>query len=161
MEVPDVGRDVSEYFLFPSALFAERAPHKVQTILGSCVAVCLHDVKLKFGGINHFMMPWWKGEGIPSPKFGDVSIELLVKKMESLGSHRGNLVAKIFGGANQHFQKSNLLDVGDRNIKTAETFLNNYQIPIVGKSVGGGQGRKICFHTGTGQVFMKLLDSPE
>src|SRR6478609_4806111 len=95
---------VPEHFLFPSALFADQNPHRVQTILGSCVAVCLHDTRLGWGGINHFMMPWWNGDGIPSPKYGDVSMELLLKKMESFGSHRTDLVAKVFGGANQHFK---------------------------------------------------------
>jgi len=160
MELSDVGQDIADYFLFPSALFADRVPHGVQTILGSCIAVCLHDVKLGFGGINHYMMPWWKGEGIPSPKYGDVSIELLVRKMELLGSNRSNLIAKIFGGANQHFQNSTL-DIGGRNIETALTSLDDFGIPIIGKSVGGAHGRKIFFHTGTGQVFMKTLDRPE
>ena len=161
MQTSAIAQDISEYFLFPSALFADRAPHHVQTILGSCIAVCLYDVNLHFGGINHYMMPWWNGEGIPSPKYGDVSMELLVKKMESLGSLKMNLVAKVFGGANQHFQENSLMDIGDRNVKTALTFLEDHRIPVIGKSVGGSQGRKLLFHTDTGNVYMKLLNRIE
>jgi len=156
-----ITQDVQEHFLFPSALFADQAPHRVQTILGSCVAVCLYDTRQGWGGINHYMMPWWNGEGIPSPKYGDVSMELLLKKMESFGSYKSDLVAKVFGGANQHFQKTSLLDIGERNINTAITFLENQHIPIMGQSVGGTQGRKIVFFTGTGQVYMKLLNQIE
>jgi len=158
MPITDAALDVAEYFLFPSALFADRTPHCVQTILGSCIAVCLHDVKLGIGGINHYMMPWWNGEGIPSPKYGDVSMELLLKKMETLGSYRTNLVAKVFGGANQHFQSNSLMDIGERNIKTALTFLEDNRIPVMAQSVGGMQGRKIIYYTQTGQVYVKLLN---
>ncbi len=29
----------------------------IATLLGSCVAVCLWDPKLRVGGLNHFMLP--------------------------------------------------------------------------------------------------------
>lgn len=147
----------SEHFLFPSTLFAERPAHRVQTILGSCVAVCLYDTKLGFGGINHYMLPWWNGKGIPSAKYGDVAIDLLLKRMESLGASQHNLVAKIFGGGSQHFQAGN--SVGERNIQTAEKLLMKYGIAVAGRNTGGELGRKIIFHTATGKVFMKFLDS--
>src|SRR5688572_13771956 len=93
---------VVEYYLFPSTIFAELLPHQVKTILGSCVAVCLFDQVLNYGGINHYMLPWWNGNGMPSPKYGDIAIERLIDKMLFLGSQKKNLVAKIFGGASQH-----------------------------------------------------------
>src|SRR6188768_1151183 len=83
-----------EYFLFPSTLFADRRSHKVQTILGSCIAVCLFDDRLKFGGINHYMMPWWNGKDLPSPKYGDIAVDRLIEKMIALGSVKQNLSAK-------------------------------------------------------------------
>ena len=150
--------EVYEHFLFPNTIYVSKKPARVQTILGSCVAVCLYDPVLGYGAINHYMMPWWNGEGMPSPKYGDVSMELLLKKMETLGSYRTNLVAKVFGGANQHFQSNSLMDIGERNIKTALTFLEDNRIPVMAQSVGGMQGRKIIYYTQTGQVYVKLLN---
>jgi len=63
------------HFLYPAALFASRTPHMVTTILGSCVAICLYDPILKFGGINHYMLPLWNGQGLASPKYGNIAIE--------------------------------------------------------------------------------------
>ena len=60
--------DISRFFLYPAALFVNKRPHQVTTILGSCVAVCLYDAKLRQGGINHFMLPFWNGQGLASPK---------------------------------------------------------------------------------------------
>lgn len=150
---------VTEYFLFPSTLFFNKGPHRVQTILGSCVAICLYDERLKWGGINHYMLPWWNGKGVPSPKYGDVAIEQLVEKMISMGSQKKDLIAKIFGGASQHSLGTGGMQIGLRNAAIAESLLLAYGIKIVSKNIGGTQGRKIVFHTHTGQVFMKYLES--
>jgi chemotaxis protein CheD len=152
---------MTEQFLFPSTIFVDPLPHQVLTILGSCVAVCLFDDRLKYGGINHYMLPWWNGNVMPTPKYGDVAIERLIEKMISLGSYQGNLVAKIFGGAQQHTTVENGLGVGDRNVVTAEKKLAMQGIPIIGRSTGGERGRRIVFHTHTNQVFMKFLTAVE
>jgi len=152
-----VCQDISEYFLFPSTLFAARGPHRVQTILGSCIGVCLFDCRMKFGGINHYMMPWWNGRDLPSPKYGDVAIDRLIEKMVALGGSERDMVAKIFGGANQlTFRKG--FDIGEQNVSLARDLLKKHEIKIVGENVGGDRGRKIVFHTDTGQVFMKFLE---
>ncbi len=126
----------------------------VTTVLGSCVAVCLFDGKENIGGINHYMLPFWNGKELASPKYGNIAIESLVKKMEQLGSKRENLIAKIFGGANQ---LSHTMGVGQRNIKVAEEILAELKIKIVAKSLGGHKGRKLNFNTSTGEVFMKYI----
>jgi len=159
MKALDVAID--EHFLFPSTLFAERSPHRVQTILGSCVAVCLFDLEMEYGGINHYMLPWWNGNGMPSPKYGDVAIERLIEKMTILGSRKTNLVAKIFGGASQYTLNREVFDISNRNIATAEKLLNSHKIRIVAQNTGGPKGRKIVFHTQTNQVLMKYLEPTE
>ncbi len=146
------------HFLFPSTLLASTEPHYVQTVLGSCISVCLYDELMMWGGINHYMMPWWNGKGVPSPKYGDVAIEQLIEKLIAKGSQKFNLVAKIFGGACQHSIGSGSIDIGSRNIATAESELKKHGIKIVSKSVGGMCGRKIVFDTQTGKVFLKYLD---
>jgi chemotaxis protein CheD len=148
----------SGHFLFPSTLFAHRSPHHVQTVLGSCISVCLFDDQLKYGGINHYMMPWWNGKNLPSPKYGDIAIERLIEKMIALGTVKQNLVAKIFGGANQ-LAFRNRFDIGEQNTTIARDLLKKHGIVITGENVGGDRGRKIVFNTQTGQVFMKILDS--
>jgi chemotaxis protein CheD len=146
--------EIDHHFLFPSTLVVSRNKCRIQTILGSCVSVCLFDERLKWGGINHYMLPWWNGKGVPSPQYGDVAIERLIEKVISLGSHKNNLVAKIFGGANQHGSQ-----IGSQNAEIAEQILNAHHIRILSKSTGGERGRKIVFDPKTGQVFMKYLSS--
>ena len=145
-------------FLYPAALFASKEPHRVSTILGSCVAVCLYDSILKVGGINHYMLPFWNGQGLASPKYGNIAIEKLVEKMLSLGSKKTNIRAKVFGGGEVIDTNISQFHIGERNIKLAMEMLEELRIPIVAKSVGGKLGRKIEYYTLTGEVKQRYID---
>ena len=144
------------HFLYPAALFASKEAVTVSTILGSCVAVCLFDKSRNIGGINHFMLPLWNGQGLESPKYGNIAIRKLLQKLEALGCRKEDLVAKIFGGGEvietgTHFQ------IGARNIQTAEEELKALGIPIIARSTGGKNGRKLEVDTETGAVRQRLI----
>lgn len=151
------GANPQSYHLYPAELFVHRSPHMISTILGSCVSVCIYDSVMKFGGMNHFMLPLWNGNGLASPKYGNIAIPKLIEKMEALGSYRNNLIAKIFGGGEVIEKMSVHFNIGERNISIARKMLEEYGIPIVGSSVGGPNGRKIEMCTLTGEVRMKLV----
>jgi len=151
--------DIEQHYLYPSALFASARPHKVVTVLGSCVSVCLWDPFLRIGGINHYMLPLWNGEGLASPKYGNIAIEKLIERMLYLGSRKANLQAKIFGGGEViDVNISGRFRIGERNIAIAKELLEEHRIPIVAQSVGGKRGRKLMFLTSTGEVFQKIID---
>lgn len=150
--------EIQKHFLYPSTLYASRTPTSVNTILGSCVAICLYDPILKIGGINHFMLPLWNGQGLVSPKYGNIAAEKLVDKMLSLGSQKSNLVAKVFGGAEVIESSIKIFNIGSRNIAIAYEMLEEFKIPIVAKSVGGKLGRKIEFNSSTGEVKQRYID---
>jgi chemotaxis protein CheD len=153
---PSTGEEnMQKHYLYPSALFAERTPYLVDTILGSCVAVCLYDDKTKIGGINHFMLPLWNGDGLATPKFGNVAIEKLIERMIQLGCKKENLKAKLFGGASQI---NSSMEIGLRNVEVAKDILAQHKIPVIAENVFGKVGRKIRYNTGTGQVMMKFLN---
>ncbi len=145
------------FFLYPSAIFVTKQPYIINTILGSCVAVCMWDKVLKFGGINHYMLPFWNGQGLASPKYGNIAIEKLIEKMIGLGSNKKNLIAKVFGGGEIIETQQNIFNIGERNIKLAEEILFKENIPIKSLSVGGNMGRKIIFYTFTGEIRQKYI----
>ncbi len=149
--------NLGSHYLYPAALFASKDPFLVNTILGSCVAVCLYDPILKIGGVNHFMLPLWNGQGLASPKFGNIAIDKLLEKMLSLGSQKPHLRAKVFGGGEVIETKSNQFHIGERNIKIAMEMLQELRIPIISSSTGGNNGRKIQFLTHTGEVRQKYI----
>lgn len=145
------------HFLYPAELTAVKKPHRVTTILGSCVAVCLWDPEMQIGGINHFMLPLWNGQGLASPRYGNFATEKLINKMEDLGAHKANLKAKLFGGAEVIIHQSNRLRIGERNVEIARQILREQNIPIISQSAGGHLGRKILFFTDTGKVLLKYI----
>ncbi|MGQ1785606.1 MULTISPECIES: chemotaxis protein CheD [unclassified Saccharicrinis] len=147
-----------QHFLYPSSLFVSKEPYLVKTILGSCVAVCLWDSKLKIGGINHFMLPNWNGNDLASPKYGNIAIDKLIDRMLFLGSKIENLQAKVFGGGELLQTGISKTVIGERNIRVAKLMLEERKIPVVSSSTGGKRGRKIIFFTDTGEVRHKLLD---
>lgn len=150
--------ELKTHFLYPSALFANTDTVLVNTILGSCVAVCLFDPYLQIGGINHYMLPLWNGQGLASPKYGNIAIEKLIEKMESLGSKKSNMIAKVFGGANIFESKLEQFQIGERNIAIAGQVLGEQRIKIVSSSTGGHLGRKIQYLTSTGEVRQKMIE---
>jgi chemotaxis protein CheD len=150
--------NIEQHFLYPSALFASAKPHRVVTVLGSCVSVCLWDPVLSIGGINHFMLPFWNGNGLASPKYGNIAIEKLIERMLLLGSSKANLRAKVFGGGEVIETNIANFRIGERNIAIAKEMLEAHRIPVVAQSVGGKNGRKLMFVTSTGEVFQKIIE---
>ncbi len=150
----------SKHFLYQGAIFVSRKSMHVITILGSCISVCLWDTVLKFGGMNHYLLPFWNGEGLASSKYGNIAIEKLIDQMCSNGSMKRNIQAKVFGGAQQfNLNSTSTFKIGETNINLAFSKLEQENIPIVKHSVGGSRGRKIIFATNTGEILMKYVGS--
>jgi chemotaxis protein CheD len=103
------------------------------------------------------MLPLWNGEGLATPKYGSIAIPKLIEKMIGLGCSKKNLRAKIFGGGEVFNGSSFPVKIGDRNIHLAQDLLEAEKIPVVGFDMGGKTGRKILYHTGTGDVLVKRL----
>lgn len=147
----------TSHFLHPSTIWTSKEPQWVTTILGSCVSVCLFDKRTCIGGINHFMLPYWNGEGLESPRYGNVAIAQLFQKMLEFGVKKEDMVCKIFGGAEMLAEQVSVFNVGRRNIELANKLILELGIPVAGSSIGGKLGRKIHFNTGTGEVLQKYL----
>lgn len=146
------------HFLQPTLIYASEKPTLIQTILGSCVSVCLWDTKLHIGGMNHYMLPLWNGNGLATPKYGNIAIEKLIEKMLSLGCRKKDLVAKTFGGGKIiETNKSYHLQIGSQNIIIADEMLKSAKIPVIIQNTGGTHGRKIQFYTNTGVVLHKFI----
>ncbi len=102
------------------------------TVLGSCVAACIHDPVAGVGGINGLM---------------------------KLGARRERLEAKLFGGA-KLFEGLN--DVGAANASFARRFLEDEGIPITAASLGGRKARRVEFFPATGRARQREVDqNPE
>ena len=125
------------------------------TILGSCVACCLHDPVSRVGGMNHFLLPGDESAGDDSLRYGVNSMELLINGLLRRGAQRDRLEAKLFGGARV---LAGLSDVGSQNAAFARRFLKEEGIPCIGESLGGDQARRVRFSPTTGAARQLLLE---
>lgn len=141
-----------------SDLKTAEAPVVLQTILGSCIAICLWDPNLKIGSLAHALLPTRSYSSTMSKnnpkKYVDSLIEFQLKELQAKGVMRKNLVAKIAGGANMFAPliPDTENHVGKKNARKAIQILEHYSIPIKAKDTGNFFGRKIEFNLSTGVV---------
>lgn len=136
---------------------ASHKPLCMETVLGSCVAVCLCDPVFGAGGMNHILVPSSHTDCACSSRCGVQAMELLINALMKLGADRRRITAKAFGGGNvlPVFQTPT---VGDLNAAFVREFLATERIPLVGERMGGSQAVRVTFHAHTGRVFVQSLD---
>jgi chemotaxis protein CheD len=150
-------------YLHPGQLVASKEPCVVTTILGSCVSVCVFDPERRVGGMNHFVLPESFDKSASSARFAPAAHEDLLARILELGASHEKLRAKLFGGAFifSQFKDAGHADreqpLGLRNVAAARQLLLDAGIPVVAEDVGGGRGRKVVFHTGSGEAWVKTL----
>ena len=142
------------HYLFPGTIFVHKDQHLVTTVLGSCVSVCIWHPKAQVGGINHYLLPLWNGEGLPTPKYGNIAIARLIEKVRRIAGE-GELIAKVFGGASMWSRTEGALAVGERNVELAFKQLEEEKIKVISQDVWGEMGRKVIFDTKTGSVLLR------
>lgn len=148
--------NINTNFIHVGQIHVDNGSIQISTVLGSCIGVCLYDKKLGIGGMNHYLLPFWNGNGLQSLKFGNISIPKLIEAMMEKGAKTDSIEAKIFGGASINFSTCNQnMLVGEKNILVAREVLSDYKIKIVAEDVGGNSGRKIQFNLENGKVLLK------
>jgi chemotaxis protein CheD len=132
----------------------------VATVLGSCISVCMRDATIGVGGLNHFLLPKNNGSADASAgeRYGDTAMEVLINGLLKRGAKRGNLEAKVFGGA-RVLSGATMLAIGDGNIAFVEDFLKREGIPVVSKDVGGTRSRRIHYQPATGRAWVQHVQS--
>lgn len=141
-------QQTQQYFLHTGDIFISAQPYLIRTILGSCVSVCLWDERKKQGGMNHYIFNTsWKNER--NPKYGEVSIPLMIDMMLQNGSRLSSMKAHIIGGGNNLGMNPK---IGEDNVLIADRILEEAGIPVVIRNVGGQYGRKVIFNNQTGEL---------
>lgn len=148
--------------ILPGEYYATTEKTLILTVLGSCVAVCLRDPKLKIGGMNHFLLPNDNSVGdspvSASARYGTYAMEILMTQIMKLGGDKNRLEAKVFGGG-AVLQGMTTNTVGQRNAEFVVDFLNTENIPIMASDLLDIYPRKVYFFPETGEVKVRKLKS--
>jgi len=147
--------DIKEYFLHPGYIFVTAEPYIMETVLGSCITVCLWDRIKKIGGMNHYIYPECKRKEDRTARYGNISIPYMIKMMIEKGADIDNVIAYSAGGArNIHLSSF----VGDNNIRVAREVLMKRNIKLVKTDFGGIKGRKVRFNNVTGEFKIEIIN---
>lgn len=139
-----------------------RKPVVFDTVLGSCISVCMYDPKSHAGGINHFMLP--KGADLNNPlstRYGVHAMELLINSLVKIGGRRSRFEVKVFGGGHVLKMLNSDGSVPNLNINFINKFLVTEKINVVTSDLGGNAPRRVLFFPHTGKVFLRRLGESE
>jgi chemotaxis protein CheD len=155
-------------FLKPGEMVLREEPMIVTTLLGSCVAVTMYSPRLRLGAICHAVLPSCRKElpcnyGHPeSGKYVECAIRRMLDGFQAHGVVRSEIEAKLFGGSDMFDTAgARSRSVGGQNMQAALEILESQSVRVVTQDLGGKRGRKIIFHTHTGEVFLKRLRKSE
>lgn len=134
--------------------------------LGSCVAVIIYDSFNKIAGMIHILLPsalQKEASDIVPTRYADTGIKILLNKLIDRGAKKSLLRCKIVGGAELFSINSKILksDVGKRNASMAIKVLEELNIPLISKDVGGNSGRSVTFYIESSKLKIKTLRQGE
>lgn len=144
-------------FLLPGEYHISKQPEVVETLVGSCVAVCLYNKKTGHAAMNHFLQDHPASEtGCDIGKYATTATEYIINALMKLDPVPSHYRAQIFGGAAVIKTASDKASIGKVNSDTARKILANHRIRIIREEVGGTRGRRVRFDTSTNSVFCRF-----
>ena len=126
--------------------------------LGSCIGVCLYDPMVHVGGMLHYQLP----NSTMDPDrakdkpfmFADSGMNIMVKKLVSMGAVKKRMQVKIAGGATMDTGPKGF-DIGKRNYLTIRKILWKNGMFIDAEDVGGVSPRNMYMNIANGSVTIR------
>lgn len=147
---------------------------RLQTLLGSCVAITLWHPHKKLGGMCHFALPV-RGQAVSEkeldPRYGDDCVSLFKKIAADKSTRLQEYQARIYGGGNMldsskvesimRQSGTESTHVGELNAAQAFALLMQEKVKIIEADVGEQGYRKVDFDPVTGNAqceFVSVAD---
>jgi chemotaxis protein CheD len=80
-------------------LFTEGAA-RVQTLLGSCVALVFWHPQRRIGGMSHIVLPNRPASAKPDARYADEFMQILIREMEARNTQPKQYQIRVYGAAN-------------------------------------------------------------
>jgi chemotaxis protein CheD len=124
--------------------------------LGSCVAIVLHDVAARVGGMAHVLLPspgLSRRQNSPG-KCPQTAVPVLLERMAQRGASPRRITARIAGGASMFSALSppGTVHMGERNVVASRETLRALGLPLVAEDVGADYGRTVRFRVADGRM---------
>ncbi|MBL3558919.1 MULTISPECIES: chemotaxis protein CheD [Marinobacter] len=151
-----------DIFLHPGEWYFGDWDTRIHTTLGSCIAVTLWHPELRRGGMCHYMLPGTDHPGDTlNARYGNDALELLMIEVRRLRRCPESFEAKLFGGASMFDVGPGGSSVARRNIREAEKLMQQHNLTVVARSMGGTGYRQLVFDIANGDVWLRQGEGRE
>jgi len=165
----------AEIHLPAGQFFFGRGQVRVQTVLGTCVAIAVWHPIRRIGGICHYLLPargaGQSAGGAPPGMYADEVMELFADALRDTNTLPQEYVVKIAGGGHMFpeqlantdcrdggctsAQRVSCQSVGCKNICAARMLLRDAGYSIAAEHVGGEGSRRLVFELWSGDLWVK------
>lgn len=149
---------MARVFLLPGEYHISKKPVVIETLVGSCVSVCLYNGKTGHAAMNHFLQAEPSAANCDDDigQYGSGATEHIIRSLMKFDDRANHYRAQIFGGAAVLKVSSSASDVGQNNIDIARKILAAHGISITREEIGGTRGRRVRFDTGADKIFCRF-----
>jgi len=140
-------------------IFFGKAPTKIKTLLGSCVALTVWHEQLQLGGICHYLIVHTEHSisdadiEMHSYRYASPALEYLYKKMMKYAPVNEYEIC-IFGGSNM-YSSATSPSIGENNVAFAQNWLTRHKLTCKKSDVLGNICRTISFDLSNGKIFLQ------
>lgn len=144
-------------FLLPAEYRITKRPELIETLVGSCVSVCLYNTKNGHAAMNHFLQDQpFENTDYDIARYGSSATLHIIEALMKIDPAPNHYRAQLFGGAAVIKTNSEGYGIGEKNIDIARKILAAHRIRIIKEETAGTRGRRIRFDTATNETFCRF-----
>lgn len=154
--------ELAVYVLHPGDIALAFVGERLETLLGSCVAVVLTDPHRTVATMCHIVNasePSFDNRN--NTAYASTAMRTMFAKLRSVGIEPTLCDAYVFGGGNMFPKLLNPQHVGAANVEWVMQFLRRHQMPMLAESVGGNCYRKVAWTVGSAELLVETVPTEE
>jgi chemotaxis protein CheD len=140
------------YTLHPGDVAIAERDERMETLLGSCVAIVMTDPRRTIGAMCHIVHCRTPDPDAPvSGAFAPTALRAMFEGLRAHGITPSLCEAWVFGGGNMFPAMVARRHVGDDNVNWALDALAQAGVRVLGREVGGTCYRRVAWTVGDGE----------
>lgn len=135
--------------LHPGDVVCAERGERLETLLGSCVAIVLTDPRRTVGAMCHIVHASHAAGSLPATgAYAEVAFDTMFELLRARRIDARQCLAYVYGGGNMFPQQVAGPHVGMRNARWALDELTRAGIPVLGHDLGGCAYRRLSWTVG-------------
>lgn len=148
--------------LHPGDVACGERGDRLETLLGSCIAIVLTDPRRTVGAMCHVVHTGGEsGRGAGDSQYGQAALLAMYRLLSARGIMPRLCQAYVYGGGNMFPALVGGGHVGERNARWARDALESAGVRVLLHDVGGSAYRKLAWTIGPGDPAVRAIPVQE